>query len=189
MNYYPLQAHSNNLPLAGHLDDVEEDQRCSIVSVSSHRVAQDYGLHDRRSHCTWVRHMGPYGMQVSIGCTAVFLIGGPTKHTEPLPIIVLSTTPLHSTPLAEYCRTAKPPDFDCLFFSLSVSEPMSIVVFLAARRRRRHHGGRSAPLLERYSSLNIESQPCGMPSGSPLLGNGANCSYSCAIEPYCRAYD
>jgi hypothetical protein len=134
-------------------------------------------------------------MQVSIGCTAVFLIGGPTKHTEPLPIIVLSTTPLHSAPLAEYCRTAKLPDLDCLFslsafaFSLGLAKPMSIVVFLAARRRRRHHGGRSAPLLERYSSLHIESQPCGMPSGSPLLGNGANRSYSCTIEPYCRAYD
>jgi hypothetical protein len=26
--------------------------------------------------------------QVSIGCDAVFLIGGTTKHVEPLPIIV-----------------------------------------------------------------------------------------------------
>jgi hypothetical protein len=64
---------------------------------------------------TWVRTAH---MQVSIGCTAVFLIGGPTKHTEPLPIIVLSTTPLHSTPL----NTAAPLNcpISIAFFSLSV---------------------------------------------------------------------
>ena len=117
MNYYPLHAHSNNLPLAGHLDDVEEDQRCSIVSVSIallRTLGFTIGGLTAHGYGTWVRTAH---MQVSIGCTAVFLIGGPTKHTEPLPIIVLSTTPLHCTPLAEYCRTAKLPDFDCLFLS------------------------------------------------------------------------
>jgi hypothetical protein len=33
VNYYPLHARNNNLPLAAHLDDVEEDQHSSIVSV------------------------------------------------------------------------------------------------------------------------------------------------------------
>jgi hypothetical protein len=31
----------------------ELTSRCSVMTLEV--------LHDRRSHCTWVRHMGPYG--------------------------------------------------------------------------------------------------------------------------------
>ena len=100
--------------------------------------------------------------------------------------------PLHSTPLHSLNTAAllNRPISIALFF-LSVFSFSGLVnvncLFLAARRRRYHHGGRSAPLLERYSAMNIESSHAAC--HREPLGNCANSSCSCTIEPYNRAYD